>query len=58
MIMTTIFGVLVPCKFIGICQYFRETYCLHLRGCGDYEKLMAGMGSKISPDYIPKRSNI
>jgi hypothetical protein len=30
--MMMLFCVLVPCRPIGRCQCFRETYCLHLQG--------------------------
>jgi hypothetical protein len=26
-----VFWVVTPCGFVGICQHFGETYCLHLQ---------------------------
>lgn len=29
-----IFWILAPCKFVGRCQHFGETFCFHLQGLG------------------------
>jgi cytosine/uracil/thiamine/allantoin permease len=35
MMMAIMFWALAPCGFVGACQSFGATYCLHLRGSSD-----------------------